>query len=39
MYKWYAPQAPPSIEVLLGYWADSFEGDEYETIPNTAIVW
>ena len=39
MYKWYAPQAPPSIEVLLGYWADSFEGDENETIPNTAIVW
>ena len=39
MYKWYAPQAPPSIEVLLGYWADSFEGDENETFPNTAIVW
>ena len=39
MYKWYAPQAPLSIEVLLGGWVDSFEGDEYETIPNTALVW
>ena len=39
MYRWYAPKASPSIKVLLGDWADSFERDEYETIPNTAIVW